>query len=231
MGDPAFEIKWKEKVIQLPRKTSLILRLLATHPNQILSRSVLTDLKSGEDEEPDNVAVHICKIRRAFEAVDPGFAKIVSRRYFGYMWKEEETSVHADSIQFGRLEYDQDTETLFWDGQPVSLQPSAQKILLEMVAHPGRFKHVVKLFAVRKNNEYSASGDDDVSYLRKRDVVSVQVSNIRRAFRKIDPDFNQIQNAWLSPGNSGFFWRRSADSNDAVNGDGCALEQDAHTNR
>jgi DNA-binding response OmpR family regulator len=188
---------WKGRPLQLSRTKALILRILATHPNQIVSIETLADHYRDVDHEPgdDNINVHVMGIRREFESVDPDFAQIVTRRRLGFMWRigEEEPDLQ-DSWNFGRLHFNEDAATVFWDGHAVQLSFAAQNIVMDLVRNHGRPRSFSALFWARTGESFKVD-DTNVSDDNIKANIRVQISNIRKAFRAIDPGFDQIRYA------------------------------------
>ncbi|WP_342431873.1 response regulator transcription factor [Neobacillus sp. FSL H8-0543] len=81
----AYEVKVKEKSYILPLKEFDLLAFLATHPNQVFSRSQLIEKLWGLDFEGDErtVDVHIKRLRERFSGISDDFS-IKTIRGIGY---------------------------------------------------------------------------------------------------------------------------------------------------
>lgn len=97
------------------------------------------------------------------------------------------------TLRQGELEIVDGGSLIRWQGLTVALSPACRTIVRALAADAG---HVVKNIAL-----VEAMGSDDL--LDPTNLVKVQVCRTRKAFRRIDPAFDQIETWW----GLGYRWR------------------------
>lgn len=89
--DDARTIHWKGTLVELTPPERLIVNALARSPNCAFSNTALANVTGYEgDDFQGIVSVWICRLRRIFKAIDPGFDRIVTARCRGYFWRADE---------------------------------------------------------------------------------------------------------------------------------------------
>lgn len=87
--DPdALEIRWNDRALDLTVTEFWIVHALARHPGHVRNRQQLMDAASLYVDEA-TITSHIKRIRRKFEAADPGFDRLVTVHGAGYRWRTE----------------------------------------------------------------------------------------------------------------------------------------------
>jgi DNA-binding response OmpR family regulator len=97
------------------------------------------------------------------------------------------------TVTRGNLTLDRALRRATWRGQQVRLTPQQIDILELLVQREGR--------VVQDWSFFISTFDEEV----ETDVLKVQVSKMRAAFRRVDPDFDQLETIR----GEGFRWRRA----------------------
>lgn len=82
-------VSWKGKAPHLTATDRLIVLALAMGKGRYISRLGLIEAGGLEDvADPDGqLSVLICRVRRRFREIDPGFDEIETTRGLGFRWK------------------------------------------------------------------------------------------------------------------------------------------------
>lgn len=100
-----------------------------------------------------------------------------------------------NAVHVGDLAVEDGGTLIRWKSQRVDLPP-ARRLLVSALAKAAG--HVVKTPAL-----YEALGIND--HLDPTNLLKVQASRTRAAFRQLDPGFDQIETVWAT----GYRWRES----------------------
>jgi DNA-binding response OmpR family regulator len=86
-GSRKCTIQWKGQTIRLTLTQISLLELLVEAYDQVVSYDrLMEEILTGKNKE--NLRMHMSKIRKAFESVDPDFACLTSSLMNGYRWRE-----------------------------------------------------------------------------------------------------------------------------------------------
>lgn len=80
-------VLWKGNEIRLPKSQFNIVDILASAPKKIKSTTALLILLDSEALH-NTLSVHVCRLRKAFCAVDPKFDALKNRPREGWYWEE-----------------------------------------------------------------------------------------------------------------------------------------------
>ncbi|MFO7305501.1 MAG: proteobacterial dedicated sortase system response regulator [Gammaproteobacteria bacterium] len=78
---------WRDKPLGLTLTEFWIVHALAKHPGHVKNRQQLMDAANVVLDD-NTITSHIKRIRRKFQAIDPGFDSIETMYGMGYRWKE-----------------------------------------------------------------------------------------------------------------------------------------------
>ena len=95
----------------------------------------------------------------------------------------EETHNDSEKTIHGHLELDDARHVCSWKGQPVNLTVTEYLLLKSMASRPG---------IVRNRDQLIDMAYGESIYVDDRTIDS-HIKRVRKKFRKIDPDFNQIE--------------------------------------
>lgn len=84
---------WRGQPVHLSQTEQRILAELVRTPNVLVKRETLYDCFQRWDRDPgklrSSLTTAIYELRRAFEAVEPGFDRIVAVGSVGYLWRDD----------------------------------------------------------------------------------------------------------------------------------------------
>jgi two-component system response regulator ChvI len=84
----SYVLLWKGAEVKLPAIERLLVCALARAGGAPISRATICDIIGYEGDDPGNNAdVHVCRVRKAFRAVDPAFDGIETCFRAGFRWR------------------------------------------------------------------------------------------------------------------------------------------------
>lgn len=95
----------------------------------------------------------------------------------------QNTKEPEEKYTYGPLEMDDARHLCSWDGQPVNLTVTEYLLLKSLATRPG---------IVRNRDQLIDMAYGDSIYVDDRTIDS-HIKRVRKKFKKIDPDFNQIE--------------------------------------
>ena len=105
----------------------------------------------------------------------------------------------ATAFDISDLHVDLQQRCVTWHGDPVVLTTAEFRILICLIENPGAFMPSRQIYdAVHGAGYHVGVGDDGHC-----NATRVHIKRIRRKFRAVDPDFDQIE-TWYS---HGYRWR------------------------
>src|SRR5690606_37420216 len=89
---------WRDKPLGLTLTEFWIVHALAKHPGHVKNRQQLMDAANVVLDD-NTITSHIKRIRRKFQAIDPGFDSIETMYGMGYRWKEAQRALARGSLK------------------------------------------------------------------------------------------------------------------------------------
>ena len=80
--------RWRERPVDLTLTEFWMVHALARHPGHVKDRDALMR-EANTVVDDGTITSHVKRIRRKFQAVDPGFDRIATVYGMGYRWSAE----------------------------------------------------------------------------------------------------------------------------------------------
>lgn len=149
----------------------------------------------------NNLKVAIFHIRSAFRDVDSDFNQIQTKQGIGIGWISQEASRFTKV--FDHLEVHPGLRLVRWKGQAVDLKGVQFDFFYQIIQGRNEGASYTALNDIL-NREKLESGQVETRSKRQRNLLHAIISSVRKAFRDVDTDFDQIKN---EPG-FGYYWQR-----------------------